>query len=169
MNLAFLIAIVALLIIFGPRRIISTGLTILFVVVLFWLFGTIFKFFLPVIVIYVIWQMLSPNKAKKRTYFYSFNQQDFNNYYQRTGNNGTYGGYRNNPGTGTNPFFEDKSKYYSVLGVDENASQDEIKKAYRKMAMKHHPDKYSNADETEQKYNEKKFKEVNEAYEKVKK
>lgn len=46
--------------------------------------------------------------------------------------------------------------YYSVLGVPRTASQDEIKKAYRKLAHEHHPDKKTgNAD---------KFKEVNEAY-----
>lgn len=45
--------------------------------------------------------------------------------------------------------------YYKILGVDKNATQDELKKAFRKLAMKHHPDKGGD---------EKKFKEINEAY-----
>lgn len=54
----------------------------------------------------------------------------------------------------------DKRDYYEVLGVDKSASADEIKKAYRKMAMKYHPD--VNPDDKEA---EAKFKEANEAYE----
>lgn len=47
--------------------------------------------------------------------------------------------------------------YYNILGVGKTASTEEIKKAYRKLAMKHHPDRAG-------KENEAKFKEVNEAY-----
>lgn len=46
--------------------------------------------------------------------------------------------------------------YYQTLGVSKNASEDEIKKAYRKLAHQHHPDKQGG--------DEKKFKEINEAY-----
>ena len=51
------------------------------------------------------------------------------------------------------------SNYYDILWVSKNSSDDEIKKAYRKMAMKYHPDRNKG-----DKKAEKKFKEVNEAY-----
>jgi curved DNA-binding protein len=54
----------------------------------------------------------------------------------------------------------DFKDYYSVLGVDKNASDSDIKKAYRKLALKYHPDR--NPDDKEA---ENRFKEVNEAYE----
>ncbi len=50
--------------------------------------------------------------------------------------------------------------YYKILGVDKNASQDEIKSAYRKLAKQYHPDLHPNDEECA-----KRFKEVNEAYE----
>ena len=53
-----------------------------------------------------------------------------------------------------------KRDYYDVLGVSREASQDEIKKAYRKMALKYHPDVHPDKEEAEAK-----FKEINEAYE----
>jgi len=57
-----------------------------------------------------------------------------------------------------------RKDYYKILGVDKNANEEEIKKAYRKRAMVHHPDRHSGATETEQKDHEHKFKEVGEAY-----
>ena len=53
-----------------------------------------------------------------------------------------------------------KRDYYEVLGVAKNASADEIKKAYRKMALKYHPDKNPGDKSAEEK-----FKEAAEAYE----
>ncbi|MGX7585938.1 DnaJ domain-containing protein [Candidatus Vidania fulgoroideorum] len=53
------------------------------------------------------------------------------------------------------------SKYYKILGLNENASLHEVKKAYRRLAMKYHPDR--NKEEN----SEKKFKEVKEAYERI--
>ena len=53
-----------------------------------------------------------------------------------------------------------KRDYYEVLGVDKNASADDIKKAYRKMAKECHPDLHPNDKEAEAR-----FKELNEANE----
>ncbi|MGM9736218.1 MAG: DnaJ family molecular chaperone [Candidatus Cryptobacteroides sp.] len=58
---------------------------------------------------------------------------------------------------------------YEVLGVGQNASVDEIKTAYRKLAVRFHPDKYATQSVEVQKEAEKKFQEVNEAYDKIKK
>ncbi len=53
-----------------------------------------------------------------------------------------------------------KRDYYEVLGVDKSADEQAIKKAYRKLAMKYHPDRNPGDSEAEEK-----FKEINEAYE----
>jgi len=54
---------------------------------------------------------------------------------------------------------DNNKDYYKILGIDEKANEDEIKKAYRKLSMMHHPDKNGNTDESKQK-----FQELNNAY-----
>lgn len=51
---------------------------------------------------------------------------------------------------------------YEVLGISENASEEEVKKAFKKLASRHHPDRFQS--EEDKKINEEKFKEINEAY-----
>lgn len=56
-----------------------------------------------------------------------------------------------------------KRDYYNTLGIDRNASDEDVKKAFRKLARQHHPDLH--VGEHQKKQAEEKFKEVNEAYE----
>ena len=57
-----------------------------------------------------------------------------------------------------------KKDYYKILGVKNDASIDEIKKAFKKLALKFHPDRYAGKSEKEKKEAEEKFKEIAEAY-----
>jgi DnaJ family protein C protein 7 len=57
-----------------------------------------------------------------------------------------------------------RKDYYKILGVNKGANEEEIKKAYRKRALVHHPDRHAGATDDEKKEHEKKFKEVGEAY-----
>ena len=57
---------------------------------------------------------------------------------------------------------------YTALEIEPNATNEEVKKAYRKMAMKYHPDKVANAGEEIRQQATDKFRAINEAYEHIK-
>lgn len=66
-------------------------------------------------------------------------------------------------------FVRNTGSDFKILGITQDASDDEIKKAYRKMAMKYHPDKVNHLGEDVKVQAEEKFKKVQDAYENVKK
>ena len=66
-------------------------------------------------------------------------------------------------------FAKDTTSAYKILEVDPTATNEEIKKAYRAMAVKHHPDKVHHLGPDFQKAAQEKFKTINEAYEQIKK
>ena len=60
------------------------------------------------------------------------------------------------------------SKAYQILGITDSATESEIKKAYRKLAIKYHPDKVAQLGEEFQKGAKEKFQKVQDSYEKIK-
>ncbi|WP_304205902.1 MULTISPECIES: J domain-containing protein [Fusobacterium] len=187
MEIALIIALILFFIIagiLGPQRALGFIPVLMIMALLFVFFGYIIVVFFPFILIFLIWNILtgksSANNGRTRTYYYrtSTNAEDFEEFFRRASeqqnNNGYYyGGNYGNTNNGSNnyggyrSYFEDKSKYYKILGIQEGASQEEIKKAFRTQAKLHHPDKYANASQNERDYHERKFKEINEAYEKL--
>lgn len=67
-----------------------------------------------------------------------------------------------------NMFIPQTDAAYKILGISASASNEEVKKAYRSMAMKYHPDKVSHLGEDFRKSANEKFKKVNEAYRQIK-
>lgn len=107
------------------------------------------------------------------------NQSDFISIYSRHVGSGysSYGGYGNygsgysssySGGNSGHPYGSSpKSDPYEVLGINPTASNDEIKKAYRRLAMKYHPDKVEGMGEEVKKQSEEQFRKINEAYEQL--
>ena len=108
------------------------------------------------------------SREEAEEFFRTFFGGNFGQGTTGTGGN-TYSEYSGQNGSSyqrtTNTYTTDKSKYYTILGVSKNASQDEIRKAYHKLAKEHHPDKFVNSSDSEKKYHENKMKEINDAYE----
>ncbi len=68
-----------------------------------------------------------------------------------------------------NMYRQSADSAYKVLGIEPTATDDEVRKAYKKMALKYHPDKVATLGEDVQKAAEEKFKKVQQAYEQIKK
>jgi len=68
-----------------------------------------------------------------------------------------------------NMFVPETDSSYKILEIEQTATDEEVKKAYRRMAMKYHPDKVSHLGDEFRKSAEDKFKKVNEAYNRIKK
>lgn len=68
-----------------------------------------------------------------------------------------------------NLYVQETLSSYKILEIEPSISNEEVKKAYRKLAMKYHPDKVSHMGEDKRKTADDKFKRLNEAYERIKK
>jgi DnaJ like chaperone protein len=68
-----------------------------------------------------------------------------------------------------NMFYRDVNSDYHVLGIEPSATEEEIKKAYRQMAIRYHPDKVAQMGEEYQKGAKEKFQQVQDAYDNIKK
>lgn len=171
-----LVIFIILMLLFGMDNAIKSLPAIFFIMLLVSFFGFIIIQFFPIILIILLVMYFNnkrnPNQRRGRTFYYrTYTQKDFEDMFRNQSGN-SYGGgyYNNNRGQNSNPFgnyYEDKSKYYKILGVSEGATPEEIKKAYRNLAKQHHPDRYANESEEVREMHEKKFKEINEAYEKL--
>lgn len=148
-------------------KIIATILAIIYAI---WPFDLIPNFIVglgwidDILVLAMVWYYFYSNRAKSSGTFGQFKQQQ--DYYQQQYGNrqqGNTGNRGQQQGTGG-----EKKDPYTVLGVGRNASADEIKKAYRRLVNTYHPDKVSHMGEEFQQLAEKKFKEIQEAYLKLK-
>lgn len=105
------------------------------------------------IVFWLLWQFFKAWQKK---------QSGYRNYYNRPYSKKGAAGADSHPDESHGP-----KDPYTVLSVEKNASPEEIKRAYRKLANKYHPDKIQHLGEEFRKLAEKRFKEVEEAYRKL--
>ena len=68
-----------------------------------------------------------------------------------------------------NMFYRNADSDYKILGIESSATDDEVKKAYRKMAIKFHPDKVASMGEEYEKGAKEKFQQIQSAYDNLKK
>ena len=109
----------------------------------------------------LLWRYFYTQKKKARSYYtyYRKSREAFQNNYRQGGGGKKSTAGQEQPGDATAA-----KDPYTVLGVDKNASQEDIKKAYRQLVNKYHPDKVAHLGDEFQKLADKRFKEIQQAY-----
>jgi DnaJ like chaperone protein len=109
----------------------------------------------------LLWRYLYTQKKKAGSYYHYYrkSQEAFQNNYREGG-----GGKKSTAGQDRPGDAAAAKDPYTVLGVDKNASQEDIKKAYRQLVNKYHPDKVAHLGDEFQKLADRRFKEIQEAY-----
>lgn len=92
-------------------------------------------------------------------------KEDINSIFAQFGRYNSSNG--SNGGNGSSTSYSNNENNYKILGISPSATDDEVKKAYRKMAIKYHPDKVATLGEEVQKAAEEKFKAISQAYEAI--
>ena len=165
MSVLFLVLPLFLLFVLPGRLLIR----IFFYLLLFGILFFILKFsgwILISILIFAFLGLLFPNRKRQRkTFSFGFDdrarkmfEEEFFRRYQESYQQGQ--NFQNRDAT---------AEDYQILGINENATNSQIKRAYYSTAKKYHPDSYSSMSEAEKKNAEEKFKKVNNAYQKIKK
>ncbi len=109
----------------------------------------------------LLWRYLYIQKKKASSYYnyYRKSQEAFQNNHREGG-----GGEKSTAGKDRPGDAAAAKDPYTVLGVDKNASQEDIKRAYRQLVNKYHPDKVAHLGDEFQKLAERRFKEIQQAY-----
>lgn len=145
--------------------------TILAIVYAIWPFDLIPNFIIglgwidDILVLVLVWYYFYSNRAKLSGAFRQYEQQhDYDQRQQNANRQQSNTGSKENQRSGVG----EKKDPYTVLGVERNASADEIKKAYRRLVNTYHPDKVNHMGEEFRELAEKKFKKIQEAYQQLK-
>ncbi len=105
--------------------------------------------------------------AKKVKVYRNYDFRGFEN--SNNGNNRNYGSYEGFGGFENFSNTGRMKEYYRELEVEENATDEELKKSHKRLVRTYHPDVHHDKSEQERKKYEDKFKKINEAYENIKK
>jgi DnaJ like chaperone protein len=109
------------------------------------------------------------NMLRLISQYLGISQSDYTSIYERHVGSGYsgYSGYSQNSGSSARSGYTGKDPY-KVLGITKDASDDDVRKAYRKMAMKYHPDRVAGMGEEMQRNAAEQMKEINQAYDEIK-
>jgi DnaJ like chaperone protein len=118
-----------------------------------------------IVILGLLWRYLHTQK-KKREAFQKYHQSKRNTYDYNSGDAHSNKGPRAHNDSGD---FADAWDPYAILGIDRSASPEDIKQAYRQLAGQYHPDKVMHLGDEFKALAEKRFKEIQRAYDQLKK